>query len=231
MTVRPLRVPDLPDAPIELRESPRATRLTLRVDAARDVIRVVVPRGVPEAEIVRFVTRHADWVRARLAAMPPRLPFADGAVVPVLGRDHVIRHEADRRGGTRRAEGEIRVGGRPEFLARRVRDHLAAEARREVAVRSRDKAALLGARVAAVTVRDTRSRWGSCAANGRLSYSWRLILSPEWVLDYVVAHEVAHLREMNHSRRFWRLVEELVPDIDAPRAWLKAHGALLLRYG
>ncbi|HEV7368320.1 SprT family zinc-dependent metalloprotease [Arenibaculum sp.] len=228
---RPLLVTGLPASALELRESPRATRMTLRVDPARDVIQVVVPRGVTEAEAARFVARHADWVRSRLAAMPPRLAFADGVALPFLGADHVVRHDPRHRGGTLRADGEIRVGGSPEFVARRVRDFLVAEARRELAARSRDKAERIGASLGAVAVRDTRSRWGSCASTGRLSFSWRLILAPEPVLDYVVSHEVAHLREMNHGPRFWRLVATLSPEAEGARAWLKANGARLLRYG
>jgi predicted metal-dependent hydrolase len=154
-----------------------------------------------------------------------------GAVVPLLGIDHVIRHAGGWRGATHRAAGEIRVGGEPEFVARRVRDFLITESRTELAARARTKAAILGKRVAAVTVRDTRTRWGSCASSGRLSFSWRLILTPEAVFDYVVAHEVAHLQEMNHSRRFWALVATLTPEVEAPRTWLKANGPRLLRFG
>lgn len=226
----PLTIAGLP-IPLELRESARARRMTLRVDAGRGLVQVVIPVGVSEAEARRFVTRHGDWVRGRLAALPPALPFTAGAVVPVLGTDHEIRHTPDLVGGTRRADGVILVGGRAEHVARRVQDYLTAEARRELAARARAKAVLLGARVAAVTVRDTRSRWGSCSATGRLSFSWRLILTPEAVLDYVVAHEVAHLKEMNHSARFWAVCARLTPGVEAPRAWLKANGARLLRYG
>jgi predicted metal-dependent hydrolase len=227
---RALAIAGLP-VPLELRESPRTRRLTLRVDAGRGLIQVVVPAGISEAEVHRFIHRHDGWLRARLDSLPPRLPFVDGAAVPVLGAEHVIRHVADLRGGTRRDGGLLLVGGRPEHLERRVHDHLIGEARRELAERARAKAAQIGKRVAAVTVRDTRSRWGSCAANGRLSFSWRLILTPEAVLDYVVAHEVAHLVEMNHSARFWAVCATLTPDVKAPRAWLKANGARLLRYG
>ncbi len=227
---RALAVAGLP-VPLELRESARSRRMTLRVDAARGLIQVVIPVGVAEEEALRFVGRHDGWVRARLAALPPQLPFADGATVPYMGVDHVVRHDPDLRGGTRREGGAILVGGQAEHVARRVRDFLLSEARRELAERSRAKAALIGARVAAVTVRDTKSRWGSCSATGRLSYSWRLILTPEPVLDYVVGHEVAHLREMNHSPRFWALCASLVPDVAGPRNWLKTNGARLLRYG
>ena len=227
---RALAIAGLP-VPLELRESARTRRLTLRVDAGRGLIQVVVPTGISEAEVHRFIHRHDGWLRARLEALPPRLPFVDGATVPVLGADHVIRHMPDLRGGTRREDGLLIVGGQVEHLERRVHDHLIAEARRELGERARAKAVLLGKRVAAVTVRDTRSRWGSCAANGRLSFSWRLILTPEAVLDYVVAHEVAHLKELNHSPRFWAVCAGLTAEVKGPRAWLKANGARLLRYG
>lgn len=230
VTTRPLAIAGLP-AVLELRETPRTQRMTLRVDAARGLIQVVVPKGLPEAEIRRFVTRHDGWVRTRMAAIPPALPFADGAVVPVRGVDHVIRHVPDLIGGTRAADGEILVGGGIEHLPRRVRDWLTAEARRELGARARAKAAILGVRVVAVTVRDPRSRWGSCSSTGRLSFSWRLILTPDAVIDYVVSHEVAHLKELNHSPRFWTQCSRLAGDITGPRAWLKSHGPRLLRYG
>lgn len=227
---RPLAVTGI-TVPLELRESARASRLTLRVDPARGLIQVVVPAGLPEAEARRFVARHEGWVRARLAALPPQLPFVPDAVVPVLGVDHRVHHVPGLSGGTRRQDGAILVGGAAEHVPRRVRDHLTAEARALLGLRARETAARIGARVAAVTVRDTRSRWGSCSSTGRLSFSWRLILTPEPVFDYVVAHEVAHLKEMNHSARFWAVCARLVPDVETPRAWLKANGARLLRYG
>lgn len=227
---RPLAVAGLA-VPLELRESSRARRLTLRVDPASGGIKVVVPVGTPEADIHRFVGRHDGWLKGRLAAMPDRRPFVPGQVVPILGVDHIIRHDSTWREPARRADGDILFGGQPEFLGRRVRDWLVAEARREVSTRAAAKAAGIGARVAGVTIRDTRSRWGSCSSTGRLSFSWRLILAPEAVLDYVVAHEVAHLKEMNHSPRFWAWCAQLTPDVRTPRAWLKANGAHLLRFG
>jgi predicted metal-dependent hydrolase len=116
-------------------------------------------------------------------------------------------------------------------LPRRVRDHLVALAKRDFADRARALAARLGKSVTRVGVRDPKSRWGSCSSRGALSFSWRLIFAPEPVIDYVVAHEVAHLVEMNHSPRFWRVVASLVPDSAAPRAWLKRHRMELMAYG
>jgi predicted metal-dependent hydrolase len=128
-------------------------------------------------------------------------------------------------------DGEILVRGDPAHLPRRNTDHLKALARREFATRARVLAARLGKSVTRVGVRDPKSRWGSCSSTGALSFSWRLVFAPEAVVDYVVAHEVAHLVEMNHSPRFWKVVASLVPDSKTPRAWLKHHRLELLSYG
>ncbi len=227
---RPFAVRGL-SAPLELRESVRTRRLTLRLDPGRGLIQVVVPAGSDEADVIRFVNRHTGWIEARLAALPPARPFLEGASIPVLGAPHTIRHDPGCRGAGQRSNGEIRVGGAPEHLPRRVRDLLVAESRRVLSERARVMADSLGTQVRGIAVRDTRSRWGSCSSKGRLSFSWRLILTPEPVLNYVVAHEVAHLHEMNHSSRFWTLVGRLVPDAAPSRAWLRSHGAELLRLG
>ncbi len=160
------------------------------------------------------------------------MPFVEGAIVPVLGVPHRIRRSLDPAAPpVTIADGEIRVRGDPRHIPRRVRDHLAALARDELARRARPLAARIGRKIARVSVRDTKSRWGSCSASGNLSFSWRLIFAPERVIDYVVAHEVAHLAEMNHGPRFWRLVESLAPGNAQPRAWLDRHRARLLSYG
>src|SRR5262249_49700007 len=127
--------------------------------------------------------------------------------------------------------GELRVRGHAEHVARRVRDHLVALARHELAARARLLAGRIGKKARRISVRDTRSRWGSCSVDGNLSFSWRLVFAPEPVLHYVVAHEVAHLAHLNHGVRFWRLVETLDPEWRRHRAWLARHRAELLRYG
>lgn len=216
---------------LPVRVSARARRLSLRVDPARGVLEVVVPVGVGEGEVARFVGRHLSWVKGRLATLPPRLPFVPGLTVPIQGEGHVIRHDPSWRGPVSHGHGELWVGGGLEFLNRRVRDHLKHEALRVLAGRTTAMAGRVGRRVSKVSVRDPRSRWGSCAADGRISYSWRLILAPESVLTYVVAHEVAHLVEMNHSPQFWACVGGLVTQVQRSRDWLKANGTDLLRYG
>jgi predicted metal-dependent hydrolase len=217
---------------VSIRISPRARRVALRINAADRIVELVLPPGVPASYGLRFLASKRGWIASRLEALPRPVPFAEGAIVPVLGVPHRICRELGAGGPpVAIADGEIRVRGDPLHLARRVLDHLVATARGELARRARHLAGRIGLAVAGVTVRDTKSRWGSCSERGNLSFSWRLILAPEPVLDYVVAHEVAHLAEMNHGPRFWRLVESLTPDVATPRAWLKRHRSRLLSYG
>lgn len=224
---------------VTVRRSARAQRLILRLDQTGTVT-LVLPLGVREAEAQSFLKAHAGWLESRLAKVPERLAFAADAAIPYRGVEHRIRHRpvnstARRRGVVwleQPAEGpELHIAGPEEHLPRRLTDWLKAEARRDLATRSRHYAAQLGRKVGRVTVRDTRSRWGSCSSKGDLSFCWRLILAPDFVIDYVVAHEAAHLVEMNHSVRFWRLVEQLGVERQRAQRWLKANGPRLHRYG
>ena len=223
---------DDPGGHVSIRVSSRARRIALRVDAAERKVELVLPPGVPTSQGLRFLAAKRGWIAARLAALPQPVPFAEGVIVPVLGLPHRIRREDDAAAPpVAIRNGEIRVGGDPVHVERRVRDHLVAMARSEFARRARPLAARIGRKVTRVNVRDTKSRWGSCSGQGNLSYSWRLIFAPEWVIDYVVAHEVAHLVEMNHGPRFWRLVESLSSESTAARIWLKRHRSRLFSYG
>jgi len=217
--------------PIEVRRSARARHISLHVDTSTGTVQLVLPRGTSHAEGLEFAREKSVWIRNHLAVVPPRVPFADGTIIPVLGVEHRIRHRPGGRGGVWVEGRDIHVAGREEHLPRRLTDWLKQVARQEIAGRARDKAQIVGRRVARVTIRETRSRWGSCSEAGNLNFSWRLIFAPEPVLDYVVAHEVAHLIELNHSRRFWRITERLTDNVDGPRSWLRRHGAKLHRYG
>ncbi len=219
-------------APVAIRVSARARRISLRVLAVGRGVELVLPRGVSAEAGLKVLAGNRGWVAGRLAAQPQAVPFVDGAIVPLRGIPHRICHETDSAApAVAVGDGEIRVKGDPAHLGRRVRDHLIALARSELSARARDCAARIGRKVGRVGVRDPNSRWGSCSSKGDLSFSWRLVLAPDAVIDYVVAHEVAHLVEMNHSPRFWRLVETLAPDSARPRAWLRRHRLLLLAYG
>lgn len=219
--------------PLKVRAHPRARRIALKIDHAGDAVEMVLPRRCSRGEALRFLEASRGWVDARLAKLPPRISFAEGALVPVMDVPHRIRAMGPIRGqGPAWIEAsEIRVAGDPAFLTRRTRDFLRGLAKGELSARADKMAALLERKVKRVSVRDTVSRWGSCARDGNLSFSWRLIFAPEAVIDYVVAHEVAHLVEMNHSKRFWRVVERLHPGAKAERLWLNRNRLRLMRIG
>ncbi len=174
---------------------------------------------------------HADWVSDRLAALPEAVALTDGATVPICGIPHRIRHAPQARGGAWLLDNELHVTGAEEFVARRVRDFLRQEAKRRLGALVIAKAGLIGIVPKRITVKDTKSRWGSCAPDRSVMLSWRLVMAPTFVQDYVVAHEVAHLRHMNHGPHFWAQVDELTPHTKTAITWLKTEGARLLRVG
>ncbi|MEM7652020.1 MAG: SprT family zinc-dependent metalloprotease [Pseudomonadota bacterium] len=221
------------DRPVEIqqRRSDRARRIILRVDPTTGRVELVLPRRTSAAEGWRFVERQRHWLSRRLSQIPAPIPFVNGAAVPVRGIPHRIAHVETTRGRVRAQDGVLFVPGEEPHISRRLTDWLRAEARRELNARVRQKAETLGRPVTRVVIKDTRTRWGSCSSRGIINLSWRLILAPDAVLDYVVAHEVGHLVEMNHGPKFWALVDQLTPHARDGRNWLRLHGSALHRYG
>jgi predicted metal-dependent hydrolase len=221
---------------VRLRRHRQARRYTLRIDAAlHEVVLTMPPRGsVREAR--DFAQQHGGWIAARLKRLPEAAPFVHGVEVPLRGIPHRIVHRRNTRGTVwtetdDRGQRLLCVAGEPPHLDRRIGDFLKREARADLETVSNRYAAKLGLPIKRVSIRDQSSRWGSCSNTGVLSFSWRLILAPSYVLDYLAAHEVAHLKELNHSPRFWKLVGRLDTDFERAKAWLDAHGTDLHRYG
>ena len=217
--------------PLVVRRHPAAKRLTLRVDPDGPRAIVTIPGGLDPMEGFDMAARRRGWIAARLGTMAERIPFDDGTTVPIGGEPVVIRHCPSARRGVWLEDGCLYVSGEAAHMSRRIRDWLRAEASRRLREAVEEKAALLGRPFGRISVRDTKSRWGSCSARGDLSFCWRLILAPPHVLEYVAAHEVAHLAEHNHGPRFWKQVAALTPVADSARAWLKREGGNLRRYG
>lgn len=220
------RLPGSPPVPLVLRRSARARRISLRVSGLDGRVTLTLPDGVPEAEALDFARSREGWIRRHLEARPEDVVVAPGALIPVEG---VPRRIVAAQGPRVRMHGDrIEVPGETpgprlaSWLRELARDRLTGAADRH--------AARLGTGYARITLRDTRSRWGSCSSRGALMFSWRLVMAPPEILDYVAAHEVAHLAEMNHSPEFWALVERLYGPHKAARRWLRENGAALHRY-
>lgn len=217
--------------PLKITENARARRLTLRIDAGGRGLKITVPPGVAEREVERFLDRHTGWLESRLSKLPDQPEVREGIRIPLRGVPHLIACDPARRGAAHAASGPdgplIVVHGGAAQVGRRVADLLKREARHDIEPLAMKHAATIGKRPRAIRFKDTSSRWGSCSSDGNLSFSWRIMMAPPTVIDYLVAHEVAHLAEMNHGPKFWALCRELCPRTDEAKAWLKRNGSKL----
>jgi predicted metal-dependent hydrolase len=240
--------------PMVLRRSARARRFSLQVSEARRGAVLTMPLYSSFADADEFLSRHLDWLKERVAGLSEPVPFTHGAIVPLRGFAHALRFAGSlrRRGvvwieaaedakaapawpegarvGIRRLP-RLYVTGEEEHAPRRLLDWLKRQAHLDLKTRVELHARRLNLTPTRLFVRDQTTRWGSCSTSGALSFSWRLVLAPPFVLDYLAAHEVAHLGHMNHGPRFWALVERTMPRHEEARSWLRKHGASLHRYG
>lgn len=223
------------DVAISIRHNPRARRYILRLPQSGMVPVLTIPGNGNHDEAMDFALRHTGWLAARLARKAEPTSLSPGAVIPLRGVDHGIVATGGLRGTIRPAQGDtmpvLHVPGDIEHLERRLTDWLKREARADLTKACTHHANILGLHFRSITIRDQRTRWGSCSSGGRLNFSWRLILAPPEILDYVAAHEVAHLQEMNHQPQFWRLVAKTCPDMARHRAWLRKNGHRLNGFG
>ncbi|MGV8997500.1 MAG: M48 family metallopeptidase [Parvibaculaceae bacterium] len=235
--------------PVRALHNPRARRIIVRVDLAAGSVLVTSPTKRAMSQALQFAREQQAWIAERLEHVLTPVPFVAGAEIPYHGQMHLIRHvpramaaetgqgfvglgpvwrrDSSETGGIP----EICVSGDPGFTERRVTDWLKARAREELNERALFHAEAFDVRPARITMRDQTSRWGSCSPSRSLSFSWRLIMAPSDVLDYVAVHEVAHLRHMNHGRHFWALVKKTLPNYKLSTNWLVANGPGLHRYG
>ena len=224
--------------PVQVRRHPSAKRLTLRISPTRRAVILTMPKHCSFDDAGDFLTENLKWVRERLDQLPAAVPFDNGVAVPLRGKTHQICFK----GPLRRRDvvwieqpedmpPALCVTGDLSHAPRRLKDWLSDQAKDDLSARVHWHSRNLGLRTKHISVRDQTTRWGSCSSRGHLSFSWRLVLAPPIVLDYVAAHEVAHLQEMNHGARFWELVRMTMPRMDEARDWLKGNGAKLHSYG
>jgi len=220
--------------PVKLIVNPRARHVSVRIDPTRREAIATAPSKRHLKHAAQFAAERAGWIASELARLPLGVSLSPGSIIPLRGEDHVLAYEHGR--GPARVEPGLPprlVVPAPDvalFEARLLR-FLKDQARQDLIDRVATHAVALGVRPERIQVKELRSRWGSCSVDGVLSFSWRLILAPSFVLDYLAAHEVAHLREMNHSRRFWAHVKRCMPDFETGRTWLHEHGSALHAVG
>lgn len=214
--------------PVEFKRVLSAKAIRITPNVARQVVRVTYPIYVLRSRAAAFLESKKDWVAGEMEKLPDRTAIADGSIVPLLGRRYKVTHIPDARRGVWLEDGRMFVSGAPEFLNRRVKDFIKAEMKRYFTSAAKSYARSLGVETGNISVKDTTSRWGSCASNGNLAFSWRLAFAPVWVADYIAAHEVAHIAELNHGTRFWRRVREIYgPDMERAQKWLARNGLYL----
>lgn len=204
--------------------------MRLKIDPKTGTPTVTLPFLYPYMMAQRFAQSHIVWIKAHLKQPPRHTYFTDGASLYLLGQSLIIYHVPTGHAATQIEGATLRVSGRQEHLHRRVCDFCKDSVKSYITRRAKELARLHNVTVTAITVRDTVSRWGSCAKNGHLSFCWRLGLAPTFVLDYVIAHEVAHLKQMNHSRAFWAEVNAMTPYTKDAKKWLQTYGPTLHSY-
>lgn len=219
---------------VKVKKSSRARRMALRLDAKERVFHLVLPRGMSVKSAQPFIEEHERWMREKLRDLPRPVSFQHGEVLPIFGRNRTIRiikRKTLKTTDVILKHNEILVVTHLDDPTQKIKRALAKWAKERLTELSHEKAAEMGGTIKSIHVRDTKSRWGSCAEDGGLSYSWRLIFAPNEALDYVVAHEVAHLRHMNHGRHFWNLCRALSDDFLEGQYWMQNYGQDLMRYG
>ncbi len=215
--------------PIKIKKLRTSRRLIVRYQPLQKSLSLTLPHSASVKQGLHFVNEKRGWILKQINEHSNIIYFSDGAIIPVLGRNIQLRH-MDGRGLTREEEDILYVHGDIEFLPRRAKDWLMQRLKTEMIMLAQKYSEQLGVKIKAVSLRDTSSHWGSCSYDGNLSFSWRLVFAPYAVMDYVVAHEVAHIREHNHSPAFWKLVEQLCPDYKQHVRWLKKNGKSLYMY-
>lgn len=211
---------------------PRAKRLSLRVDHRAGIIRLTIPPRASQFDINRFVTQNQNWINEKQKTLMPKVGIEQGAIIPFMGEDYKVKIENHQKRTTYILQYDdiIVIKTSRNDPTTNLKRWMIDQARIVIEPMSHQKAAIIDKKIKGIDLRDTSSRWGSCSSDKRLMFSWRLIMAPDYVLDYVVGHEVAHLKRMDHSKKFWDVCYDLSERPDDARHWLKHHGNGLMRY-
>ena len=215
--------------PLRLRYNAKAKRIILRVDQETGGAIISLPRHASETEAISLVNERIDWIVDKIREFPPKITLTDGQSLTLMGQHITIRHRPDLKMGVQLIGSEMIASGMREHLHRRIVDWLKKYTKEIITPRAHNMASQLECEINRISIRDTKSRWGSCSSQGNLSFCWRLIMTPEWVLNYVIAHEVSHLKHMDHGPEFWQIVGTFGVKPKQARIWLNQHGRVLRR--
>ncbi len=217
------------DFPFKVNASYKLKRLNLRIDHKKRMVVLSMPKWYGKKKAFEFVNNHLDWIEQKLAELPKMKDFEDGEQISLFGNLVTICHDSSF-GAPKLIGSTLYVGGEKEFLHRRVKYYIKREAKKEFYNLSKNYAVKINKKLQGVSIKDTKSRWGSCSTLQHINYNWRIALAPKQTIDYLMAHEVAHLLHQDHSPSFWRTVDELNPNAYAGKKWLEDHGNELYLY-
>ncbi len=219
---------------VEIKISKRAKRVALRLDPIKRVINLIVPENMPIEKAYFFAQSHEKWVQQTLNKLASPIKFENNTVIPIFGDDVVIKIEQDTNikcTTIKQYDDMLLIKSYMKSPSNRIKNHLKKLAHKGLSEIATEKSEMIGKKISSISIKDTKSRWGSCSENGNISFSWRLIFAPYEAMDYVVAHEIAHLIHMNHSKDFWELCQNLSLNFFEGKYWMQNHGNELMRYG
>ena len=214
---------------IKVVRSGKAKRLTLRIDEKNKCPVVTLPKYCSKKQALEFLQNNQDWMVNMLARLPSEKKFSNGEEFCFWGEKYVVLHEVGYK-GAKFENGFLKIGGDKTFLHRRVCDFIKEKALKKLAEETVKKAKNIGCKVCGVAIKDTKSRWGSCSSLGNINYNWRIVLAPKFVIEYLICHEVCHLKHQNHSKDFWQELENMCKNFEDGRHWLKIKGKELYKY-
>jgi len=218
------------DFPLKVVKTTRAKRLTLRIDSKERLPVLSLPPRCTQKQAIKFVDEHQEWILENLQKLPQSKRFTSGEQISLFGKEILIQHAPEKRWGARIEKDILYVSGESTFTHRRVKDFIKKTAQGKFYALSKKQAEKINCEINDVTIKDTKSRWGSCSSLHNINYNWRLALAPKEVIDYIVAHEVSHLIHQDHSPAFWTCVKKLCPQYKKGQTWLKQHGKELYIY-
>ena len=218
------------DFDFEVNRTKLAKRLTIRIDHKKKLPIVTIPHSCSQSRAIKFIESNQLWIKHHMNQIPDSKLFEDGDIISLFGQKYTIVHDDKLKLGTFIKDANLYVSGQASFTHRRVKDFIKTYAKIELAKMAHEAALKLDKKINTIFIKDTKSRWGSCSSNNNINFNWRISLAPDYAIKYLVYHEVAHLKEQNHSEDFWKTLEFIYPEYEKGQLWLKNHGKELYLY-